>query len=327
MELISVIVPVYKVEKYLDECMESVVTQTYENLEIILVDDGSPDRCPEICDTWAEKDSRIRVIHKENGGLSDARNVGMAASTGAYIAYVDSDDILEPEYIEYLYQAICETGADVSECAYERFQGKPEVVNIPKEMNTPVIITKEEALRRCSFSLKPVNDQVWDKRYRRDLIKDIPFIYGRQAQDVLFSCYVFGKCNKIAYIDNMLYHWRRHSESASGKFLRQRLDALETYWHSLNYIEKNYPQFAKDLKNFYMTLCFGAYEWIMEKAPKDDQAELMKTVNSYRRRIRYTKEEWASCSLKEKIRYISSMPGLIKLSVIARNKTGGFRKN
>ena len=123
MDLISVIVPIYNVDKYLDACIESAVSQSYRNIEIILVDDGSTDRCPEICDAWAEKDSRIRVIHKENGGLSDARNKGMASSTGAFISFVDSDDILEPEYIEYLYRAICETGADLSECRYEKFTG------------------------------------------------------------------------------------------------------------------------------------------------------------------------------------------------------------
>ncbi len=322
MDLISVIVPVYKVEKYLDECIESVVTQTYENLEIILVDDGSPDRCPEMCDAWAEKDSRIRVIHKENRGLSDARNVGMADSTGTFIAHIDSDDILEPEYIEYLYQAICETGADVSECAYERFRDKPETVNIPKKISPPVIITREEALYHFSNCLQPVNHQVWDKLYRRELIEDELFLYGRQAQDVLFSCHVFGKCNKIAYIDKILYHYRVHSESASGKFIRQRLDSLETHWQSIEYLKEFYPQFVKDAKNYFLTLCFGAYEWIMQNGPKDSKAAYMKTVNTYRRKIKYTKEEWASCSLKDKIRYISSMPGLIKLSVLIRNSAG-----
>ena len=103
MSLISVIVPVYKVEPYLNKCIESIVNQTYKNLEIILVDDGSPDNCPAICDSWAEKDSRIKVIHKENGGLSDARNAGMVHATGEYIAFVDSDDYIDPEMYQSLY--------------------------------------------------------------------------------------------------------------------------------------------------------------------------------------------------------------------------------
>ena len=99
MDLISVIVPVYQVEEYLDRCVQSIVDQTYTNLEIILVDDGSPDRCPQMCDEWAKRDSRIRVIHKENGGLSDARNAGMQAASGTYIAFVDSDDWVSERYI------------------------------------------------------------------------------------------------------------------------------------------------------------------------------------------------------------------------------------
>ena len=105
MDLISVIVPVYKVEPYLDKCVRSIVEQTYQNLEIILVDDGSPDNCGAICDAWAEKDSRIKVIHKENGGLSDARNAGMDVATGQWIAFVDSDDWIAEEMYESLLNA------------------------------------------------------------------------------------------------------------------------------------------------------------------------------------------------------------------------------
>ena len=322
MDLISVIVPVYKVEKYLDECIESVVSQTYENLEIILVDDGSPDRCPEICDAWAEKDSRIRVIHKENGGLADAWNVGKATSSGAYIAFVDSDDLIEPEYIEYLYSAICETGADLSQCRYQYFRNESEIIDDTRRICPPVIITGKEALYRFSNCFLPINHHVWDKLYQRELIENELFLYGRQAQDVLFSCHVFGKCSKIAYIDNILYQHRVHAESATGKFIKQRLDSLETHWQSLNYLGEFYPQFVKDAKNYYLTLCFGAYEWIMENVPKDRQVELMRKVNSYRRKIKYSKEEWASCSLKYKIRYICSMPAFIKLSVKIRPLLG-----
>ena len=105
-ELISVIIPIYNVEAYLDECIASVIAQTYSNLEIILVDDGSPDNCPQMCDEWAAKDSRIRVIHKENGGLSDARNAGIDIATGEYIAFVDSDDWIVPEMYEKMLAAL-----------------------------------------------------------------------------------------------------------------------------------------------------------------------------------------------------------------------------
>ena len=115
MDLISVIVPIYNVEPYLDRCVKSIVDQTYDHLEIILVDDGSPDNCPVLCDTWAERDRRIKVIHKTNGGLSDARNAGLAAASGGLICFIDSDDWIEPEFLSALYYAMEQTGAEIAE--------------------------------------------------------------------------------------------------------------------------------------------------------------------------------------------------------------------
>ena len=125
-ELISIIIPIYKVEEYLDECISSVINQTYTKLEIILVDDGSPDSCPKMCDDWAKKDSRIRVIHKTNGGLSDARNAGIEVATGEYIAFVDSDDYIKPDMIAKLYAALCKEEADISACGILSCEGKKE---------------------------------------------------------------------------------------------------------------------------------------------------------------------------------------------------------
>lgn len=113
-ELVSVIVPVYKVEPYLDRCVASILAQTYPNLEVILVDDGSPDNCPALCDAWAQRDARIRVIHKKNGGQSDARNVGLDAASGAYISFVDSDDYIAENFIETLYDLLHEYHTDIS---------------------------------------------------------------------------------------------------------------------------------------------------------------------------------------------------------------------
>ena len=115
-DVISVIVPIYKVEEFLDECIQSIVDQTYQNLQIILVDDGSPDRCGEMCEDWARKDKRIEVIHKKNGGLSDARNVGLAEATGEFIAFVDSDDWIEPQMYEVMMAALIAEEAELVAC-------------------------------------------------------------------------------------------------------------------------------------------------------------------------------------------------------------------
>ena len=122
--LISVVIPIYKVEKYLCECVDSVINQTYTNLEIILVDDGSPDNCPAICDDYASKDSRIKVIHKENGGQSSARNAGIKIAKGEYISFIDSDDYVSPVYIEQLYSTLKRSGAGLSCCTYSALPQK-----------------------------------------------------------------------------------------------------------------------------------------------------------------------------------------------------------
>ena len=117
-KLISVIVPVYNVEKFLDKCISSIVNQTYKNLEIILIDDGSTDESVQICDKWQEKDNRVRLTHKENTGVSDTRNIGLEKTTGEYICFVDSDDYIEPDYIENLYKSLTENNADIASITY-----------------------------------------------------------------------------------------------------------------------------------------------------------------------------------------------------------------
>ena len=121
--LISVIVPVYRVEAYLERCVKSILSQTYKNLEVILVDDGSPDQCPAICDACAEKDARVKVIHQENKGLSGARNAGINAASGEYLAFVDSDDYVSPHFIEELYQLLQDTGCAIGQCRFSYVKG------------------------------------------------------------------------------------------------------------------------------------------------------------------------------------------------------------
>ena len=149
MDLISIIVPVYKVEKYLDKCVQSIVDQTYQNLEIILVDDGSPDNCGAMCDVWAKKDSRIKVIHKENGGLSDARNAGIKAASGEYIFLLDGDDYILKNAIELMYKGVTENNADIAICNYKKVTSDIDLVD---ESNIEAVVWKvlnqEEAIAK-----------------------------------------------------------------------------------------------------------------------------------------------------------------------------------
>lgn len=239
--LISVIVPVYRVEKYLDRCIESIVDQTYTNLDIILVDDGSPDKCPVICDQWALKDSRIKVIHKKNGGLSDARNAGMKVAKGEFIGFVDSDDWIAPEMYQKLLDSIINVGSDISACSVEMVWED----SAPKKMLTKQInktLNKVDAQRELlheSDLLQPV----WYKLYKRELIKDILFEVGKQHEDVFWSYQAIGKAERVSIIDYIGYYYLQRSESIMGqKYSLKRLNVMDAICQRQEYFASAFPE-------------------------------------------------------------------------------------
>ena len=161
---ISVIVPVYRVEAFLDRCVQSIAEQSYKNLEIILVDDGSPDNCPAICDAWAERDSRIKVVHKQNGGLSDARNAGMAIATGEFMGFVDSDDWIAPDMYQHLYDLLETDGSDIAACGVEMVWED----GTPSRMLTKAgccVLNQEDAMRAI-IEESWLKQPVWNKLYK-----------------------------------------------------------------------------------------------------------------------------------------------------------------
>lgn len=205
---ISVIIPVYKVEPYLDRCVRSIVEQTYQNLEIILVDDGSPDRCPELCDAWAEKDARIQVYHKPNGGLSNARNYGVARSTGEYIAFVDSDDYVAQNYIEYLYTLMIQTGAEMACCNFRKVQGDDaDFANQPASKLE--IMNGHNA---CLAMYQRVELIVaWGKLYRRERVLEHPYPVGRLHEDEAVTYKLLYECSAVAVGNQQLYAYYENS--------------------------------------------------------------------------------------------------------------------
>ena len=313
-ELISVIVPVYKVELYLDRCIESIVSQTYRNLEIIMIDDGSPDACPGICDKWAEQDSRIVVIHQKNSGVSRARNAGIERANGAYITFVDSDDFLEPEYIEYLYRALIETGSDLAECGYRRYPNPSEETFARRELSQPVLQTAEEALYLwcCPKQHTSLNLIIWNKLYRRELIGDerfaAEFIGG---EDVLFTCHIFGKCRRIARIDHELYHWRNTPGSASKQFPDNTLQSIELLFQAVDYLTKNYPSIATHCKIHMCKIVNGFFYELQNDLTPANETAAKKEMLSFRRRIHFSMKEWIRCSLSDKLIIICSTEILV----------------
>ena len=210
-DLISVIVPVYKVEEYLCECLDSIINQTYKNLEIILVDDGSPDNCGKICDEYALKDSRIKVIHQQNGGLSAARNAGLDIANGDYIGFVDSDDYIELNMYEELYNSLNENNADMSACGIECFGLKNKTESYGNRvLNNPDFL---KLLLKDEITSYAVN-----KLYKKKLFSDIRFPAGKKFEDMAVLHLVAEKSSSTAATDKTFYNYRirKNSITSSG---------------------------------------------------------------------------------------------------------------
>ncbi|MBQ7154232.1 MAG: glycosyltransferase, partial [Synergistaceae bacterium] len=231
--LISVIVPIYNVEKYLDRCVESIVNQTYKNLEIILVDDGSPDNCPAMCDNWAHKDSRIRVIHKQNGGLSSARNAGIDAAHGEYLGFIDSDDYILPEMYEVLLKLILENDADLSVCSFQRVDedGMP-LQDDSKELEAKVLIGGEILTEWMKGDWRYA--LVVTKLCKAELFHGLRFLDGRLHEDEFIAHHFLRKCRKSASTSARMYMYTQRSDSIMGQtrtsFSAKRfIDAMDSY--------------------------------------------------------------------------------------------------
>lgn len=204
--LISVIVPVYNAEQYLEKCIESIINQTYKNLEIIIIDDGSTDKSPEICDKYAAKDVRINLVHKENGGVSSARNAGLDVFKGEYVTFVDSDDFISYDYVEKLYCSVIENSADISICNYKINGNKRHKLN--RHGKTPASSFIYDYL-----SLTIETDECWGKLFNKSVVDSIRFDNYKVSEDSLFVFYCLINANFVSFVDEYLYCYRVHNES------------------------------------------------------------------------------------------------------------------
>lgn len=237
--MISVIVPVYKVEKYLDRCVLSIVNQTYKNLEIILVDDGSPDACPAMCDRWAEKDSRIKVVHKKNGGLSDARNAGMAVARGDYIGFVDGDDYIRCDMYERMLCNSEENGSDIACCGVKMvWDNGNERIMTPKYSYILDNIEAVKAVVGDTF----IKQVVWNRLYKREIIEGLHFPVGKYHEDVFWSYKAVSRALKVSVFDTPCYFYIQRDESImSESYSEKRFDVIEACVERCSFIAENYP--------------------------------------------------------------------------------------
>ncbi|WP_027216421.1 glycosyltransferase family 2 protein [Butyrivibrio fibrisolvens] len=228
--LVSVIVPIYNVEDYLPKCIDSIICQTYKNIEIILVDDGSPDSCGQICENYKKKDSRIKVIHKENGGLSDARNAGICRAKGSYYVFIDSDDYIHERMIETLVEGVVSTGADIAVCSFKNVK-EDEIIDIHSGINTGSYKLISEDIDRLSYFYGDKYTEftvAWNKIYPASFFKEIKYPKGKIHEDEFTTYKLLELAKKIAYIDVPLYYYVSRSSSIMGEeFSLKRLHRLD----------------------------------------------------------------------------------------------------
>ena len=278
-DLISIIIPVYKVEKYLEKCIESVLKQTYTNLQIILVDDGSTDNSGKICDEYAKKDSRIEVIHKANGGLSDARNVGISKAKGRYIGFVDSDDYIKEDMYEVLLNLIIEYNADISICnLYDVIDGKEYIRN--KE-NGIQEYSRLDILKEVLLD-KNIQSYAWNKLYKKELFDEIKYPIGKKYEDIGTTFYVFEKCDKIVVTSEPEYYYLKRSDSLVNNVTESTiLDYTKIIIQRYLYTSQHIKELNK-YNNYYLAkTLITAYNDIekLEKISDKMQEEYQKLYN------------------------------------------------
>ncbi len=241
--MLSVIVPVYKVEAYLTQCLDSIQKQTYQDLEILLVDDGSPDHCGEICEKYAQNDTRFKVFHTQNQGLSAARNVGLRHAKGEWLSFVDSDDYLELDMFEMMVKALEESGADVSVCNF--WIDSPSGKKI--QQYDAGLFSRDEILE--ALLDEKINNNVWNKLYRRELFEDVSFPEGTNYEDIAILHRVLYKTKSVTVISGSFYHYRSRAESITKTYTAKNLlDYAKVHIERYKYYQKECPVIATKKK-------------------------------------------------------------------------------
>ena len=284
--LISVIIPVYKVEKYLCQCIESTLAQTYQNLEIILVNDGSPDNCGAICDEYAKKDARIKVIHKHNGGLSDARNAGIEIATGELISFVDSDDWIESNMIEILSMNLIDYNADISCCSYYMSYAN---ANIPFNSSQEILVFTNEQAVECILlnkreHLTPI---ACGKLYKKRVFDDVRYPLGRIHEDGYVIIDVLSKARVIVSNLTPMYYYRQRSSGImhtyAHRWNEKRVDDfLHLFDTRLKTIEKLYPDMFGICKRQFLDVNFEILNQIIRNRGYKRTLKLKKTFSTIR---------------------------------------------
>ncbi|MDD4641507.1 MAG: glycosyltransferase [Bacteroidales bacterium] len=279
LDVISVIVPIYKVERYLVRCIESILHQTYPKLEIILVDDGSPDRCGIICDEYALKDERIKVVHKENGGAAEARNVGLDMASGVYIGFVDPDDYIHPVMYEHLLNNILLYKADIALCYYRAVnETDPVLYEDHALIGTVAVFDNESALRKLLDDDHGNFVVVWNKLYRRELFDNLRHPIGRTREDEFMAYHVLFRSQKVVFLKQHLYYYLQRTGSfMRNKNLQDELNFSEVQEERVVFLEENnLPLLSLMALKFY---CIWLTSTLFQFRNKAESREFCEIIN------------------------------------------------
>ena len=247
---ISIIVPIYNVEEQLEICINSILNQTFSNFELILVNDGSPDNCGKICDEYQKKDNRIKVIHKENGGLSAARNSGIEIATGKYIAFVDSDDIIHPRMYEILFECINKSNSDIVQCKFKKFKSLDEVKDDLDNYNGYFKKYDNKTAIMDMIDNNDINVNSWNKLYKSELFETLRFPKGKIHEDEFLTYKLLYNSRKITYVDEELYYYYQNDNGImNGSSILKRLDRIEALEERSRFFLENEERNLYDKSN------------------------------------------------------------------------------
>ena len=282
MDLISVIVPIYNVEKYLRRCLDSICNQVYSNLEIVLVDDGSTDSSGKIADEYARRDIRVHVIHKQNGGLSDARNVGLSYCHGKYIVFVDSDDYVTEDYVMVLYDLLKHNHADISAVSLTH---KEEELSKINDSTTTKIYNTKEALQDLLY--QRISTSANAKMYRAELFSDIRYPKGRLYEDVIATYQIFEKATKVVWCDIKKYWYYVRTDSiVRSAFNVKKMDYVYNCEEVLEEVKKKYPALSKAAESRLLWAAIHIWVNFTERKKYPEQYQhVYKTIHQYRKSV------------------------------------------
>lgn len=321
-QLVSIIIPIYNVESYLKRCIESVINQTYKNLEIILVNDGSTDNCGTICDKYKNKDNRIKVIHKKNGGLSDARNAGIEIATGKYLTFIDSDDYVSIDYIEYMINMLEEKKAQLAICKVKEVWPNSKLKD---EAYTKIQVLNSKQTFENLLLDKGIEVSSYAKLYSIDLFKKLRFPKGKVYEDTAIIYKIIANANRIVYGDKYCYYYisREGSISKHKEFNSSEIDYIEHTEQMLNFIRKRYKNLKIPVYRYYVYYKFRILKMLVFTKPRNKKMEkqIIEDIKKYQKIVFKYKET----PKKDKIAIILLNLGLpiFKFSWILYRKVTG----